>query len=299
MKQASILSFGTLCLRDFAPSREPKKPMMNPGLDPNALAAMLPVARQIGREILVFDEIGSTNDETARLARAGAESGLAVFAERQTAGRGRFARRWESAAQKGLWFSLLLRPELPLSDWPRLATWAAVGIARGLEEALPSCRATIKWPNDVYLLGRKAAGILIETAVGEQSFAVVGIGVNINHTGEDFPQDLAGIASSLRQAAGANAPALDRQSVAATLLRNLDSLYASLVGDFSPVIAEVESRSLLLGQWIEVTGAAEPICGIVEGLEPDGSLRLRDADGQAQVVSGGEVTVSKWDREIG
>ncbi|MEI6351949.1 MAG: biotin--[acetyl-CoA-carboxylase] ligase [Verrucomicrobiota bacterium] len=270
-------------LRAFASSREQK----------------LSTARHIAREILVFDEIGSTNDETARLARAGAESGLAVFAERQTAGRGRFARRWESAARKGLWFSLLLRPELPLTDWPRLATWAAVGIARGLEEALPSCCASIKWPNDVYLLGRKASGILIETAVGENSFAVVGIGVNVNHAREDFPEELADKAISLRGAAGADAPDFDRQLVAAALLRNLDALYPALVGDFSPVIAEAESRSLLLGQWIEVAGAAEPIQGVVEGLEPDGSLRLRGAEGQVQVVSGGEVTVSKWDRDIG
>ena len=265
-------------------------------LDAEVLSALLPACCPVGRELLVFEEIGSTNDETARQARTGAASGLTIFAEQQTAGRGRFARRWESAAHKGLWFSMLLRPEIPLANWPRLATWAAVGIARGLEEALPDCRAAIKWPNDVYLHGKKVAGILIETVVGQDSYAVVGIGVNVNHVRDDFPEELADKATSLREASGMKAAALDRNAVAAALLRNLGALYSPLTGEFSGVVREAESRSLLLGQWIEIQGAAEAVQGIVEGLDPDGSLRLRDVDGRVQSISGGEVTVSKWSR---
>ena len=162
----------------------------SPLLNAEALGALLPLARRVGREILVLAETGSTNDVAAQLGRAGAPEGLVVFAERQTAGRGRLGRKWESAAHKGLWFSLLLRPTFALADWARLTTWAAVGIARGLEEALPGFRAAVKWPNDIYLLGKKAVGILCESVAGPGGYAVVGIGVNVNHTREDFPQEL-------------------------------------------------------------------------------------------------------------
>ncbi len=255
---------------------------------------------KIAREILVFEETGSTNDVAARLARAGTPEGLVVFAERQTAGRGRLGRRWDSAARKGLWFSLLLRPALSMAGWSRLTTWAALGVARGLEEVLPGCRAAIKWPNDVYLSGRKAVGILIESAADSSgNFAIVGIGVNVNQTAADFPEELAGRATSLRLAAGGEeVPPLDRQEVATALLRHLDTLYDRLdeeEGDgFSSLVAEAETRSCLLGQWVEIAGPAEAFHGIAEGLEPDGSLRVRREDGTAVRISGGEVTVANW-----
>ncbi len=273
---------------------------------------------RIAREIVVFEQTASTNDVAARLARAGAAEGVAIFAEQQTAGRGRLGRRWDSAARKGLWFSLLLRPRLAISGWTRLTTWAALGVARGLEEALPGCRAAIKWPNDVYLRGRKVAGILIESVAGrpggpdQGGFAIVGIGVNVNQTAADFSGELAGRATSLRMVAGEEALPLDRQEVAATLLKRLDALYGQLdqlnrAGEdesdrFASWVAEAESRSLLLGKWVEIAAPGAPegsLRGMAEGLEPDGSLRLRDGEGRVFVVSGGEVTVSGWEGRPG
>ena len=154
-------------------------------------------------DIVVFEETSSTNDAAARMGRGGSPEGVVIFAERQTAGRGRLGRRWESSAGRGLWFSLLLRPGFPLRQWARLTTWAAVAAARGIEEAA-SCRVAIKWPNDLYVGGRKVAGILTETradADGNQ-FAVAGIGVNINQESADFPEALRDKAGSLRMALG-------------------------------------------------------------------------------------------------
>jgi len=245
----------------------------------------------IAREILVFEETGSTNDVATRLARDGAREGVAVFAERQNAGRGRLGRRWESAPHLGLWFSLLLRPRLAMSDWSRLTTWAAVGIARGIEAILPGERAGIKWPNDIVLRERKVVGILIEGSYREEDrFAVVGIGVNVNHAPEDFPPELAARAGSLR--GGAAAPPLERPRVAAAILRALDALYPAAQDErFASIVAEAQRRSTLLGRWIEVRTPGGPLHGMAEGLEGDGRLRLRDRDGTLFTLSGGEVTL--------
>jgi BirA family biotin operon repressor/biotin-[acetyl-CoA-carboxylase] ligase len=255
------------------------------------LTAMLDGTR-IGREILVFHETSSTNDVAARLGRSGSAEGVVVFAERQTAGRGRLGRKWESASHKGLWFSILLRPGIPYSEWARLTTWAAVAIARALERVLPGCHAAVKWPNDIHLNGKKAVGILFENvAAGSSSFAVAGIGVNVNHTQEDFPEEFAWRATSLREVAGHS---LDRQQVTVALLQELDRLYDAAQNDFAVILAEAEARSCVLGHWIEVQGVTGKISGQAEALDPDGSLRIRLADGRTMAVSGGEVTVASW-----
>ena len=266
-----------------------------PPLLAETLQARLPAERRVGREIVVLAETGSTNDVAAQLGRAGVAEGLVIFAERQTAGRGRLGRKWESAAHKGLWFSLLLRPAFALADWSRLTTWAAVGIARGIEAALPGCKAEIKWPNDIYLGGKKAVGILCESVAGPGGYAVVGIGVNVNQTRADFPEELLAKATSLREAAGEQAAPLDRHAVAAALLGGLDALYPALEADFAPVVAEAQARSFLVGRRITVHAPLEPdktYEATAEGLEPDGSLRVRCADGATRIVSGGEVSVS-------
>jgi len=266
-----------------------------PTLTAEAIQALLPTARRVGREIVVLEEAASTNDVAAQAGRAGAAEGLVVFAERQTAGRGRLGRKWESAAHQGLWFSLLLRPAFALADWSRLTTWAALGVARGLEEALPGCHAAVKWPNDIYLCGKKAVGILSECTAGPGGYAVVGIGVNVNQTREDFPAELRARATSLRETAGSGSGPLDRHAVAAALLRQLDALYPALAQNFAAVVAEAQARSILMGRRITIHGAQETYEAVAEALEPDGSLRVRCADGQARIVSGGEVSISGWD----
>ena len=240
------------------------------------------------RELLVFEETGSTNDVAAQFGRQCAPGGLAIFAERQTAGRGRFGRRWESASHRGLWFSLLLRPELPVAHWTRLTTWAAVAVAAALEKTA-SCRAAIKWPNDVYLEGRKASGILIEMGAGadQQSFAVMGIGVNVNHTPEDFPDELRETATSLHIAAGHE---IERATVAAAILRELGNTWPLLEKDFAALLSQASARSVLLGKWIQVQAGANVLEGVAEELDADGHLLMRTAEGLIERLSAGEVS---------
>ena len=241
------------------------------------------------REILVFAETDSTNDLATQLGRQGTPGGLAIFAEHQTAGRGRFGRRWASASHRGLWFSLLLRPAFPQAEWARLTTWAAVSVAAAIEASI-GAKAAIKWPNDVFLGGKKVAGILAESGsdVTGQPFAVVGIGVNVNHEPDDFPAELRVTAGSLRETTG---ELLDRTALAAAILRALDTRLPFLSDDFPAIIAEAAARSFLLGRWIELRAGEISAEGFAEQLDENGHLLLRHADGTLGRFIAGEVTV--------
>jgi BirA family biotin operon repressor/biotin-[acetyl-CoA-carboxylase] ligase len=179
----------------------------------------------IGREIVVLEETGSTNDVIRKMQDESPE-GLVVFAEHQTAGRGQRGNKWESAAYKGLWFSILLRPAIDLKESARLTQWAAQTVASSIRNsyALP---AEIKLPNDVCVNGRKVAGVLVEMRAQPRSphFAIVGIGLNVNHSQDDFPSGLRERSTSLAIESGSQQ---DRTGLAVALLRNLDRTYTEL-----------------------------------------------------------------------
>ncbi|HEY3902122.1 MAG TPA: biotin--[acetyl-CoA-carboxylase] ligase [Chthoniobacter sp.] len=246
-------------------------------------------ASELVREIVVFAETGSTNDLAMQRGRQGADGGVVIFAERQNAGRGRFGRAWASAPYRGLWLSLLVRPGLPIALWPRLTTWAAVSLAVTIENSL-GIAGGIKWPNDIYLHGKKVAGILAESGVDTagQPFAVVGIGVNVNHDLHDFPPELQGKASSLRMAIGRD---VDRPAFAANLLREMDARLGQAASAFPEIIAEASRRSLLLGHWVQLQYGRTMLEGRAESLDADGHLLLRGADATLTRLTAGEVSV--------
>jgi len=177
----------------------------------------------IGREIIVLDETASTNDVVLQMANGGAPEGLVVFAEHQTAGRGRRGNVWQAPAGKGLLCSILLRPNVAVEDSARLVNWAVKGIAWTVESASRH-QATIKPPNDVYIDGRKVAGVLVERRAQPNAphLAVIGIGINVNQRSSHFPEELRARATSLAIVMGGP---VDRTALAITLLRNLDHLY--------------------------------------------------------------------------
>ena len=174
---------------------------------------------RIGNEIVVVDETDSTNDLAWEAFGRGAPEGFVVFAERQTKGRGQYGRRWESAPSLGLWFSVLLRPALTLRESPQLVARLVAIVAATIEEETGSA-PTIKPPNDIYLSGRKVAGVLVEgrTAPDGSYVAVAGIGINVNQTLDDFPEELREIAGSLAMATGKK---ISRTTLAIALLRKL------------------------------------------------------------------------------
>ena len=202
----------------------------------------------IGRKIIVLEETSSTNDAILQVALIdrlpSIPEGLVVFAEHQTAGRGQRGNRWESTAGKGLWFSILLRPEIQLSNSGRLTISAieaisdVIRIEFGLEPA-------IKLPNDVQLSGQKVAGVLVEMRAQDKAphLAVVGIGINVNQCRDDFPAELQDRAISLAMSLGRQ---VERQNLAVALLRNLDltfrEKFAKTVAAFNSSPAPTTTR---------------------------------------------------------
>jgi BirA family biotin operon repressor/biotin-[acetyl-CoA-carboxylase] ligase len=178
---------------------------------------------QLGNQLIVVEEASSTNDLVWEAAARGAPEGFVVFAERQTAGRGQYGRRWESAPYRGLWFSILLRPRLTLNESPQLTLLLARVAAATIREEI-ACAVLIKAPNDIYVAGRKIAGVVVEgrTASDKSYVAVAGMGINVNQTPEDFSAVLQTTAGSLRMATGRQIP---RSPLAVALLRKLEVEY--------------------------------------------------------------------------
>ena len=191
------------------------------------LKAELPRGAVIGREIIVLEQTSSTNDAVSRVASTdglpSVPEGLVVFAEHQTAGRGQRGNRWESTAGKGLWFSILLRPEILLSNSGRLTIWAMEAMSDVIRSEF-GLEPAIKLPNDVQLDEHKLAGVLVEMRAQDKAphLAVVGIGINVNQCRDDFPAELQDNAISLAMALGRE---VALQNFVLALLRKLDLTY--------------------------------------------------------------------------
>ncbi|MGB0580788.1 MAG: biotin--[acetyl-CoA-carboxylase] ligase, partial [Limisphaerales bacterium] len=245
-----------------------------------------------GREVHIFNETGSTNDVIEKLARDGAKEGVVVFAESQSRGRGRMGRRWLSPPRKGLWFSVLLRPQMRPQAVTRITVAAAVALSRALQR-VAGLSPEIKWPNDIHLDGRKAAGILTElnAEVDRVKYVILGIGLDVNLAESDLPEDLRQIATSVRIASGRK---IDRPGFAAIVLEELDAVYARL-GDaeFPAVAEEWEQQCITLGKNVAITIGNREIRGRAESLDEDGALMVRTSHGQLERIVGGDVLLEK------
>src|SRR5216684_4549287 len=176
---------------------------------------------RIGWRIHYFDEIDSTQEFARELAASGAAEGTVVIAERQSAGRGRMGRTWHSPAGVNLYTTIVLRPPISLAEVSRLSLVAGVAAAEALERDAPGIVA-LKWPNDVWLRGRKTGGIIAEAVSDSHqqlSCVLLGIGININLTADEIPPELRDKATSLRVATG---HACDRIAIADSLFSLLD-----------------------------------------------------------------------------
>ncbi len=243
--------------------------------------------RTIAREIVHFTETDSTNIRAHELGEGGAAEGTVVIAERQTAGKGRLGRRWESPAGVNLYTSILLRPPLPPYNAPQLTFLSAVATARSIAEFGPAAR--VKWPNDVLVGGRKIAGLLNEMSAETERihYVILGIGVNLNMRAEDFPPQLRYPATSLVLERG---EAVDRTAFARVLYRHLDALYLLyLEQGFAPILHAWESHCDLMGRMVEVDLQGRLLRGRAEGLDENGALLLRLEDGRQEKILAGDV----------
>ncbi|MES2440456.1 MAG: biotin--[acetyl-CoA-carboxylase] ligase [Verrucomicrobiota bacterium] len=229
--------------------------------------------------LLVKESVESTNDEVRTLAQAGAADGLVVLAERQTAGRGRRGAAWFSPVGESLAFSILVRPDEPKALWPRLALAAGLAVAEAVESF--GLQAGIKWPNDIWIGQRKAAGILVEAG---SDFAVVGIGLNVNSSG--FPPEVAEIATSMRMEASQE---FSRAVVLAEIVGKFAKRRRQMGKDFEHLVSAVRVRCVLTGRRVTLTTANGPKTGTVEGIAPGGELLLRTETGLERLIQADEV----------
>ena len=254
------------------------------------LMSRLRQPRVVGRDIRVFQETSSTNDVMERLARDGVSEGVVVFAESQSKGRGRLGRKWISPAGQGLWFSVLLRPQLAPASVTQLTIGAATAVARAIR-AQTGLLPEIKWPNDVLVDGRKVVGILTELAaeLDRVRYVIIGIGVDVNV--REFPAELASLATSL--AAAADRPFV-RAEIAAAILEELDADYVRITrGEFAALAEEWEQQCITLGRRVRIHIGDRVVSGRAESLDSDGALLLRTEHGHLERIIGGDVTLEK------
>lgn len=245
-------------------------------------------ANVFGRRLKVLKITESTQEEVRRLAEQEAPEGTMVLAEEQTLGRGRMGRRWYSPPGKGLWMSLLLRPELPVSSAPQLTLLAAVAVCRAIRSAA-QVDAAIKWPNDILIGGKKVCGIILESAGedGRIRFAVAGIGIDVNLAEEELPGELADIMTSLRIESGSF---VDRAALAGAILTELEQLYAIYLRDgFASIATLWEALSLTLNRTISVHTPSGVLKGTAEALDYTGALVVRTLDGQTSRIFSGDI----------
>lgn len=238
--------------------------------------------------LILLTETDSTNRYLKELAAKGAPEGTVVIAERQTQGRGRLGRSFFSPEEKGIYMSVLLRPEIELQKSVRITSMAAVAVARAVEQ-VSKVPAQIKWVNDIFLNKRKVCGILTEAGFDQEgkglSYAVLGIGVNVGRM--EFPEELKTIATSVCNECDRE---VSREELIVAILKELEQWYPSLQdGSF---LKESRERSILLGKEILVVGAQERDSYTAKAVDLDdmGHL-LIEKGGKSQLLHSGEVSI--------
>ncbi|MHC4598402.1 MAG: biotin--[acetyl-CoA-carboxylase] ligase [Planctomycetota bacterium] len=243
----------------------------------------------VGAKTVLFDEVDSTNEEAwRRHERDESPHGLTLVAERQTAGRGRGENTWHSPPGTGLWFSVLLHLDWPGDRVSLLTQMVGVQLSRALEPFLDAS-PLVKWPNDLHLAGRKVAGILTEarSQEGAPTVAVVGIGVNVNQSPGDFPDELTTLATSLR--VRTEWP-LDRARILDALLDGLETGVGLLgEGSLETLDEALRARSAVLGRRVRVRGAEGEVSGEVTAQSLAGGLVLRTDGGETRRFRGEAV----------
>jgi BirA family biotin operon repressor/biotin-[acetyl-CoA-carboxylase] ligase len=247
-----------------------------------------------GRPFEVFSVIESTNDEARRWADEGAPEGALVVADHQTAGRGRQGRRWYSEPGIALQFSLILRPSFS-TEWVGLVT-TAIGVACAEAiRAATGLAATVKWPNDVLVGGRKVAGILVEArTTARGTTAIAGVGINVLAPRGRLPHDSARPASDLAgelEAAGSRRPPPERAALLAAVVAHIEDLYGSLadLSGAARVVEDASRLSAVLGRDVRVRRADGSLLeGRATSLLPTGALVV-SSNGARHEIDAGEV----------
>ncbi len=238
-----------------------------------------------------YDTVGSTNDLAKEMARNGAPEGTVIIAQAQTAGRGRMGRSFHAPAGLGLYFSLILRPQCNPNTLLHLTCAAAKAACDGVESC-SGFRPQIKWTNDLIANGRKLGGILTELSVSSKTelveWAVIGIGINCNHSQQDFPPELQDMATSLKEITGKNALP---SSLAAHLMQALYHMNTQLFSHKEDILEAYRRDCITVGQHIMLVRGEERFYGTALDVDSDGGLTVQLDNGAIETVQSGEVSV--------
>ena len=240
-------------------------------------------------QILYYKELDSTNLEAKRLAKQGADHGTVVVAERQSAGRGRLGRAWNSPAGSNIYMTLLLRPRLQPELAPMLTLVMACSVADALRQ-VTGLEAQIKWPHDIVLGGKKVCGILTEMEAEPQQIHHVVIGVGINVNTEQFSEEIQETATSLYLASGKT---FSREAILAEVLTHFEKEYAIFMRDRNLSGLREHYNALLVnrGREVLILDEKETYQAVAFGINEWGELLVRKEDGSEEAVFAGEVSV--------
>ncbi|HLG28254.1 MAG TPA: biotin--[acetyl-CoA-carboxylase] ligase [Paenisporosarcina sp.] len=244
--------------------------------------------KRFGRNIHYLQTCPTTQPIAHQLAQAGEPDGSIVICEEQTAGKGRLARAWTSTQGKGIWMSVIIRPEIPPTKAPQLTLVAAVAVTRAIED-IAQVRAEIKWPNDLLINGKKCTGILTELQadIDRVHAIILGIGVNVNQQPSDFPEEIQSIATSIQMVIG---KPVDRAELVARILHHLE-IYTDLYVQhgFEPLKILWESYSCTLGKRIKAIMIHQQIEGVALGITNEGILQVKTDDGEIHGIYSADI----------
>lgn len=243
---------------------------------------------RFGRVVHKYEQVKSTQDAAKELAENGAPEGTLVLAEEQTGGRGRMGRGWVSPQGKGIWMSMVMRPNVPIHCAPQLTLLTAVALCRSLKR-VTGLPIGIKWPNDLLIHGKKLSGILLESAAEDErlKYIVAGVGISVNLSKQDYPEELLEKATSLRIEAG---QPFNRSTIVAQFLKEWETLYDLFLQEgFRAIAALWESLSVTIGQPVRLITPQGELEGTPIGLEESGAIRILRADGTTTAIFSAEM----------
>lgn len=244
--------------------------------------------KMIGRTIFCHETLGSTMEEAFLLANNGAIEGTVVCAESQTKGRGRMGRNWVSPKGKGIYFSVILRPRLPVTEVAKMTLLAAVAVCDALRK-VSGLDIRIKWPNDLLVGSRKLVGILTElnAEVDQVKVLVIGIGVNVTAVRKDLPDG----ATSLKLESRKD---LSLVGVTQEMLRSLESYYFMMSAEgFAGIFKRWRELSAVLGEKVVIADSSRRWDGLAVDLAEDGGILIQDASGKVKKYMSGDISILK------
>ncbi|WP_138207120.1 biotin--[acetyl-CoA-carboxylase] ligase [Haloimpatiens lingqiaonensis] len=246
--------------------------------------------KYMGRNIVHFETIDSTNTKAKELAAGGQPEGTVIISEEQTQGKGRLGRNWTSPKNKGIWMSIILRPDIDPVKVCMVTQVAAAAAAKAIEEI--GIKGYIKWPNDIVVEGKKVCGILTEMSgeLDKINYVILGIGINVNLEEKDFPEELKDIATSLKIEKGKS---INRKELVGKILNNFENLYESFVkeDDIEKSLDICREKSILLGKEIQIIGRNEVRKAKAITIDEEGRLVVRCQDGKEEKIISGEVSI--------